>query len=92
MNVEEEIKFLGRDVLYVVRLLIGFVLVVVGLIGLVFPVAPDWILIAIGILFFDVNGKISGFLVGLLPKSIKLKVKSVVLKMRRKIDKVFETN
>jgi len=92
VNVEEEIKFLGRDVLYVVRLLIGFVLVVVGLIGLVFPVAPDWILIAIGILFFDVNGKISGFLVGLLPKSIKLKVKSVVLKMRRKIDKVFETN
>jgi len=92
VDVEKEIKFLGRDVLYVVRLLIGFVLVIVGLVGLVFPIVPDWILIAIGILFFDVNGRISGFLVNLLPKSIKLKVRSAVLRMRGKIDKIFKTN
>ena len=92
MDVEKEIKFLGRDLLYVVRLLIGFILIIIGLVGLVFPIVPDWILIAIGILFFDTNGKISGLLINLLPKSIKLKVRSVVLRMRGKIDKVFKTN
>ena len=51
-----------------VRLLIAFLLIIVGLIGLLFPIVPDWPLILVGIVIFDVRGGIRRRLIKILPK------------------------
>jgi uncharacterized membrane protein YbaN (DUF454 family) len=83
-----EIKLVSRDLLFVLRLIIGFVLVVVGLIGLIFPIMPDWILIVVGLLFFDVNGKVVGFIIKVLPQRYRREAKSLLLKFEGKIDRI----
>lgn len=59
-ELSQRIHLVERDVLFVLRLIGGFLLIVLGLVGLLFPIMPDWILIVIGILLFDVHGKITG--------------------------------
>lgn len=82
-------SFLIKDILFIVRLLVGFILIVVGLVGLIFPIFPDWILIVVGLLFFDINGHIARAMVKFLPKKFQKKASLLSLKTEKKIDKVF---
>jgi uncharacterized membrane protein YbaN (DUF454 family) len=88
MSLNKEVKLVSKDLLFIVRLAIGFLLIVVGLIGLIFPIMPDWILILVGLLFFDVNGRISTFLIKFLPNRYRSKARSITLKIEKKIDKI----
>ncbi len=88
MSLKNEIRLIPRDILFVLRLLIGFVLIIIGLVGLVFPIMPDWILIIVGLLFFDANGKIAKFIISFLPKNLRKKSTDYALKIEAKIDKI----
>ena len=82
------IKLISRDILFVVRLSIGFIFVVVGFIDLFIPFLPDILLIAIGLLFFDVNGKIAKYIIKFLPRPMREQMSEFSLKIEAKIDSI----
>ncbi len=49
---------------------------------------PDWILIIVGLLFFDTNGKIAKNIVGILPHGWRARASRIALKIEAKIDKM----
>lgn len=75
---DEELKFDKDDIIFVVKLLGGFILIILGLVGLAIPYVPDVIFIIIGIFLMDVTGSIRNYLVGLFPKKWQKKLNSVL--------------
>jgi len=77
-GLDEEIHLVGADIIFVLRLLASFVFIVVGFIGIILPVIPDWPLFVIGIVLLDTHGKIREKILTKTPKKYKKLVRKVL--------------
>jgi hypothetical protein len=75
----QKLKFVEKDILFVLRLVAGYILIVVGFIGLLFPIVPDWILILVGIGLFDTQGNLRRKILKMLPQKYQSKVEKIIL-------------
>lgn len=78
-ELQQRLRFIEKDVFFVLRLIAGYILIVVGFIGLLFPIVPDWILILIGIGLFDTQGNLRRKMLKTLPEKYRVKVDKIVL-------------
>ncbi len=78
-ELQQQIRFVEKDVLFVLRLIAGYLLIIIGFIGLIFPIFPDWILILVGIGLFDTEGNLRRKILKALPKKYRAKVDRIVL-------------
>ncbi len=77
-ELEQKARFIGKDILFVLRLFAGFVLIIIGTVGLIFPVMPDWILILVGIGFFDTEGKLRKKILKVVPNKYQKSVAKIL--------------
>lgn len=70
-NFGKKIRFVEQDAIYILRLLLGFLLFVIGIIGLIFPVVPGWALIFVGLFLFDTDSKIRRKIISLIPEKYR---------------------
>lgn len=89
-GLDKEVRLVGDDILFVFRLVVAFVLIVVGLIGLFLPIIPDWILIVFGIILLDTRGKMRRKLLSKVPKKYAKTVENFlfIIKVKNKKDKI----
>lgn len=78
-ELQQQIRFVEKDILFVLRLIAGYLLIIIGFIGLIFPIFPDWILILVGIGLFDTEGNLRHKMLKALPKKYRVKVDRIVL-------------
>lgn len=85
-EIDEEIHLVGEDILYIIRLLVAFVFIIVGLIGIIFPIIPDWPLLLVGIVLLDTHGVFRRKIIRKTPKRYKKLLKKVLffIKMKEK--------
>lgn len=69
----KSLKLIKDDIILATRFIVGFILVIAGIIGLIIPIAPDWILIFFGLVIMDANGTIREGLVSILPVKYRIK-------------------
>lgn len=55
-EIDENIHLVVEDVLYIFRLLVAFIFIIVGFIGILLPVIPDWPLLLVGVVLLDAHG------------------------------------
>ncbi|OGJ20042.1 hypothetical protein A3K73_03995 [Candidatus Pacearchaeota archaeon RBG_13_36_9] len=71
---KEEIKGVESQVLYVIKIILGVLLIVLGIVSLFLPIIPGIILIILGLILLG-NRKIKG-LVSRIIRKIRKKIKS----------------
>lgn len=77
-GLDEEIHLVGADIVFVLRLLAAFIFIVIGFIGIILPVVPDWPLFVVGIVLLDTNGKIREKILTKTPQKYKKIVKKIL--------------
>jgi len=87
VDLEKKIRFIENDVAYVLKLIAAFILIVVGIVGLIFPIVPDWILILFGLILLDVKGKIRRKIVSWLPEGWRKKAQKFLRVKLKKFKK-----
>jgi len=78
-ELNQKVRFIEKDIVFVLRLIAGYLLVIIGLIGLIFPIMPDWILILIGIGLFDTEGVLRKKIIKMIPQKYRLKAEKIIL-------------
>ena len=77
-SLDDELKFDKDSVVFVLKLLGGFVLILLGLVGLGIPYIPDVIFVIVGIFLMDANGTIRNYLVDITPQKWHKKLESIL--------------
>jgi len=83
-NFNEQIRFVEKDIIYVLRLTLAFILIIIGFIGLLFPLIPDWQLLFVGIIILDVKGVMRHRIVEWFPDKYKKKIHKLLLLDKKK--------
>ncbi len=55
-DLDERVHLVERDFIFVLRLIGGYLLIIVGVFGLFIPVMPDLLLVVFGIILLDAHG------------------------------------
>jgi len=77
-EIDEEIHLVGEDILYIIRLLVAFVFIIVGLIGIILPIIPDWPLLLVGIVLLDTHGVLRRKIIKKTPQKYKKLLKKIL--------------
>jgi len=77
-EIDEEIHLVGEDILYIIRLLVAFVFIIVGLIGIILPIIPDWPLLLVGIVLLDTHGVFRRKIIKKTPQKYKKLLKKIL--------------
>jgi len=77
-EIDKDLHFVAGDIIYIFRLLVAFIFIVVGFIGIILPVIPDWPLLIIGVIIMDTNGKIREKILARVPQKYKKSAQKVL--------------
>ncbi|KKR18277.1 MAG: hypothetical protein UU65_C0002G0288 [candidate division CPR2 bacterium GW2011_GWC1_41_48] len=74
MDLMKYIDRIIKNVAYILIILGGFTLILIGLLSLFLPILPGWLLIIAGVLLLGEKTKLSRYIIGKLPPRIKEKI------------------
>ena len=77
-DLNKQIRFVETDIIFVLKLILAFVLIVVGIVGLLFPIIPDWPLIIVGIVLLDAHGNARRKMINWFPAKYQEKVHKIL--------------
>ena len=77
-SLDQRIKFVEKDIIYVLRLILAFILIIIGITGLIFPIIPDWQLIIVGIIILDTRGVTRRKIISYLPRRYQEKAHRIL--------------
>jgi len=77
-DLNKQIRFVEADIVFVLKLALAFVLIVVGTVGILFPIFPDWPLIIVGIILLDAHGNARRKMISWLPAKYQAKATRIL--------------
>jgi len=77
-DLNRRIRFVEADIVFVFKLILAFVLIVIGIIGILFPIIPDWPLIIIGIILLDAHGNARKKMISWFPMKYQKKATNIL--------------
>lgn len=77
-DLNRKIRFVEADIIFVFKLILAFILIVFGVVGILFPIIPDWPLIIIGIILLDAHGNARRKMVSWLPVKYQKKTMKIL--------------
>ena len=77
-DLNKQIRFVEADIVFVLKLFLAFILIVVGIVGIIFPIVPDWPLIIVGIVLLDTRGKARNKMISWLPERYREKAHKIL--------------
>lgn len=86
-EVDEDIHLVGEDIVYILRLLVAFVFIVVGFIGILLPVIPDWPLLLVGVVMLDTHGRFRQKIIDRTPPKYRKLLKKIFFVVKIKKEK-----
>ncbi|OQA53109.1 MAG: hypothetical protein BWY43_00182 [candidate division WS2 bacterium ADurb.Bin280] len=88
--IDKDIHLVAEDIIYVFRLLVAFIFIVVGFIGIIFPVIPDWPLLVVGVVIMDTSGKLRMKILERIPGKYRKTVRKILFIFNKKQHEVAE--
>lgn len=86
-EIDEDIHLVGEDIVYILRLLVAFVFIVVGFIGILLPVIPDWPLLLVGVVMLDTHGRFRQKILDRMPPKYRKLLKKIFFVVKIKKEK-----
>lgn len=77
-EIDDHIHLVYEDILYILRLLTAFIFIVMGAIGIILPIIPDWPLFLIGIVLLDTHGIFRKKILNKTPEKYKKIMKKIL--------------
>jgi len=77
-DLNKQIRFVEADVAFILKLILAFLLIVVGTIDIFIPLAPDWPLILVGIILLDASGNVRRKILSWFPKGYQPKLARIM--------------
>lgn len=86
-EIDEEVQVVGEDIIFIFRLLVAFVFIVIGFIGIILPVIPDWPLLLVGIVLLDTHGRAREKILEKCPQKYKKTLRKILFFFKVKANK-----
>jgi len=77
-DLDERVHLVERDFIFILRLIGGYLLIIVGVFGLFVPIMPDLILIIFGIILLDAHGGMRRRILHWFPERWRARVKRIL--------------
>jgi uncharacterized membrane protein YbaN (DUF454 family) len=82
-DLNRKIRFIEADIVFVMKLFLAFILIVIGIIGVLLPIIPDWPLIIIGIILMDAHGNARRKMISWIPAKYQKKATNILFWHRK---------
>lgn len=83
-EVDQDLHFVAEDILYIFRLLVAFIFIIIGFIGIILPIVPDWPLLLVGIIMLDTHGKFRHMILKKTPERYRKNLEKILFVIKLK--------